>query len=126
MKVAYTINEEEKSITLKPDNSGWEIKFNDFNTIQPLFDWVMIVKDEEKKTTNGGLVIPDNIKERPSTGMVIAVGEGTIDSRTGNIIPMKVSVGDRVIFPKLAGQTIKFNDEEKTLLKQTDILGIIR
>ena len=95
-------------------------------TLKPLFDYILIEKDEEKKTTNGGLVIPDTMKEKPSTGTVIATGEGAICEQTGAITPMFVSVGDRVIFPKLAGKTIKLDGEEKTILKQTEILGIIQ
>lgn len=125
MKIAYTIKDEEKKIEISPDKDGWEVVWKNWNTVKPLFDCIMIIKDEERKKTAGGIVIPDSIKERPSTGTVIAVGEGAIDPHTGNLIPMKVSVGDRVIFPKLAGQLVKINDEERTILKQTDILGII-
>ena len=95
-------------------------------TIKPLFDYILIEKDEEKKTTTGGLVIPDTMKEKPSTGTVIAVGEGAICEQTGLLTPMYVAVGDRVIFPKLVGKTIKVDGEEKTILKQTDLLGIIQ
>ena len=125
MKVAYTIKDEEKKLEISPSKEGWEIVWKNWTTIKPLFDCIMIIKDEESKTTTGGIVIPDSIKEKPSTGTVIAVGEGATDPHTGNLIPMKVSVGDRVIFPKFAGQLIKLNDEERTILKQTDILGII-
>lgn len=125
MKVAYTINDDEKKIELLPSKDGWEVVWKEWNTIKPLFDYIIIEKDEEKKTTAGGLVIPDSLKEKPSTGTVIAVGEGAINEQ-GALIPMFVSVGDRVIFPKLVGKSIKINDEEKTILKQTDILGIIQ
>lgn len=93
--------------------------------IKPLFDYVIVEKDEEKKTTMGGLVIPDNIKEKPSTGTVVATGEGRVCEQTGVVTPMYVKPGDRVIFLKYGGQTIKIEGEEKTLLKQTEILGII-
>lgn len=93
--------------------------------IEPLFDYVIIDKDEEVKTTSGGLVIPDSQKEKPSTGTIIAVGGGALNE-DGNVSPMFVKVGDRVIFPKLAGRTIKVDDSDKLILKQTDILGIIR
>lgn len=125
MKIAYTIKDKEKIIELSPAKDGWEVVWKEWNTIKPLFDYIIIEKDEEKKTTTGGLVIPDSLKEKPSTGTVIAVGEGAINEQ-GALIPMFVSVGDRVIFPKLVGKTIKINDEEKTILKQTDILGIIQ
>ena len=77
--------------------------------IEPLFDYVIIDKDEEVKTTSGGLVIPDSQKEKPSTGTIIAVGGGALNE-DGSVSPMFVKVGDRVIFPKLAGRTIKVDD----------------
>lgn len=126
MKVGYTIYDKEKTIKLtsSPQN-GWDVVFEGFSNIKPLFDYVVIEKDEEKKTTNGGLVIPDSIKEKPSTGTVVAVGSGNICEDTGVISPMFVKVGDRVIFPKMAGQTVKVNGVEQTLLRQSNILGII-
>ena len=93
--------------------------------IEPLFDYVIIDKDEEKTKTAGGLVIPDSQKEKPSTGTIIATGTGALND-DGSVSPMFVKVGDRVVFPKLAGKTIKVDDSDKLILKQTDILGIIR
>ena len=93
--------------------------------IQPLFNFVVIEKDEEKSVSNGGIIIPDNAKEKPSTGVVIACGNGLYNEETGKIQPMTVKVGDRVLFGKFAGKIIKLNDEEKTILRETDILGII-
>lgn len=93
--------------------------------IEPLFDYVIIDKDEEKTTTAGGLVIPDSQREKPSTGTIIATGTGALNE-DGTVSPMFVKVGDRVIFPKLAGKLIKVDDADKLILRQTDILGIIR
>lgn len=93
--------------------------------IEPLFDYVIIDKDEEKTKTAGGLVIPDSQKEKPSTGTIIATGTGALNE-DGSVSPMFVKVGDRVVFPKLAGKTIKIDDSDKLILKQTDILGIIK
>ena len=90
--------------------------------IQPLFNFVVIEKDEEKSVSNGGIIIPDNAKEKPSTGVVIACGNGLYNEETGKIQPMTVKVGDRALF---GSQIIKLNDEEKTILRETDILGII-
>lgn len=125
MKVNYEIDENNKQITMTPSQEGYEIQWKGFNTIKPMFDYVMILKDEERKTTMGGIVIPDTIKEKPSTGTVIAVGDGAIHPQTGVVTEMRIKVGDRVLFPKLVGQTIKIDGVEKTLLKQTEILGII-
>ena len=126
MKVAYTIFDKEKQIKVKPAEDGWEVVFEGYDTLKPLFDYVLVEKDEEKTTTNGGLVLPDSLKEKPSTGTVVAVGDGQICEQTGVISPMYVKVGDRIIFPKLCGQTVKVNGEEKTLLKQTSILSIMK
>jgi chaperonin GroES len=95
-------------------------------TIKPLFDYVLIEKDEEISKTSGGLVLPDSSKEKPSTGTVLEIGGGAICEQTGTTIPMFVAVGDRVIFPKSIGKTIVVDGDEKTLLRQTDILGIIK
>lgn len=125
MKVDYVLNDGEKTITMKPNKDGYTVLFEGFDTIKPLFDYILVEKDEEKKTTNGGLVLPDSSKEKPSTGTVVAVGGGAICENTGAISPMLVKVGDRIIFPKLSGTTVKVNGEDKTLLKQTQILGIL-
>jgi chaperonin GroES len=91
-----------------------------------MFDYVIIEKDEENKTTAGGLVLPENSTEKPSTGTVVAVGTGAICEQTGVLTPMYVSVGDRVLFPKLTGVTVKISGKEKTMLKQSNILGILK
>lgn len=126
MRVGYTIYDKEKTIKLTsaPEN-GWNIVFEGFDIIKPMFDYVLVEKDEEKTKTAGGLVIPDTMKEKPSTGTIVAVGDGLICEKTGESIPMKVKVGDRIIFPKLAGKTIKVGEFEKTILKQSEILGIL-
>lgn len=93
--------------------------------IEPLFDYVIIDKDEEKTTTAGGLVIPDAQKEKPSTGTIVATGTGAI-MENGITTPMFVKVGDRVLFPKHAGKMIKVDDTDKLIIRQTDILGILK
>lgn len=125
MKIAYTIKDKEKQIVLKPSKDGWEVVWDYEPSIQPLFDYVLIEKDEEKSTTAGGLVIPDSSKEKPSTGTVMAIGEGAI-SENGTVTPMFVKVGDRVVFPRFSGKVVKVGNKEETLIKQSDILGIIR
>ena len=93
--------------------------------IQPLFNFVVVEKDEEKGVSDRGIIIPDNAKEKPSTGVVIACGNGLYNEETGKTMPMTVKVGDKVLFGKFAGQVIKLNGEEKTILRETDILGIL-
>lgn len=125
MKVAYTIYDVEKEIVLKPAEDGWKIKFEGWDEIQPMFNYVLVEKDKEKEVSNGGIFIPEQSQEKPSTGTVVAVGNGLWNEETNTFNPMTVKVGDRILFGKLAGQTIKLNNNEKTLLKETEILAII-
>lgn len=96
-------------------------------SIEPLSNYVLVKKDEEKETTNGGIILTDAVKEKPSTGTVVAVGPGKYCEQTGNLIPMQVKVGDRVFFLRLGGQKIEDEDgTELTVLKPEELLGIIR
>lgn len=92
--------------------------------IKPLFDHVLIepIKPEEK--TKSGILLPDTTeKERPEEGMIIAVGPG--HEKAGKIIPMKVKIGDRVLFSKYSLTEVKIEDKEYLIAKQGDILAII-
>lgn len=93
--------------------------------IEPMFDWVIVKKDEEKQTSNGGIFIPDSVKEKPSTGTVVSVGQGAWDDKSNTYKPMLLKEGDKVLFPKLMGKTIKLDDEEVFLIKQEEILARI-
>lgn len=125
MKVAYTINDKEKEIILSPSKDGWEVKYEGWTEFAPMFNYILVEKDKEKEVSTGGIFIPEQSQEKPSTGTVVAVGDGVWDDEKNTFRPLTVKVGDRILFGKLAGQTIKFNNEEKTLLKETEILGII-
>lgn len=126
MKVGYTIKDEEKKIVLNPCEDGWEVEWVNPTTIQPMFNYIIVQKDEEKSKSNGGIIIPDSSKEKPSTGTVMAVGNGVWDDKSNSFRPMTVKVGDRVLFPKLTGQTIKVNDEEVFLIKEENLLAIVK
>jgi len=92
--------------------------------IKPLFDHVLIepIKGEEK--TKSGILLPDTAeKERPEEGRIIAVGPG--QEKAGKIIPMRVRVGDRVLFAKYGPNEIKVGDKEYLIAEQKDILAII-
>lgn len=127
MKVGYTIYDSEKTIKLTsaPEN-GWNIVFEGFDTIEPMFNYLLVEKDEEKSVSNGGIFIPDTSKEKPSTGTVVAVGKGVWNEKTGEFVPMTVKVGDRILFGKNAGQTITLNEQEKHLLRETEVLAILK
>ncbi len=99
-------------------------KENDFR-IQPLGDRVVIKPAEREEVTKGGIYLPDTAtKERPQEGTVLAVGEGRRDD-SGKLIPMNVSVGDRVLFAKYSGTEVKIDDVDYLIMAEKDILGII-
>lgn len=92
--------------------------------IRPLSDRVLIKRLEENNRTAGGIIIPDTAKEKPSEGLVEAVGAGAI-GEDGKLIPMNVKVGDKVLFGKWAGTEVKLNGEERLIIKESELLGII-
>ncbi len=92
--------------------------------IRPLHDRVLIKRLEETTKTAGGIIIPDTAKEKPSEGLVEAVGDG-FRAEDGKIIPMSVKVGDKVLFGKWSGSEVKMNGEERLIIKESEILGVI-
>jgi chaperonin GroES len=92
--------------------------------IKPLGDRVLVEPVEEKEVKKGGIIIPDSAKEKPTEGIVRALGTGKTDD-DGKKIPFEVKVGDRVLVSKYGGTEIKLNDKEYKLLNADDILGII-
>ena len=92
--------------------------------LTPLHDRIVVKPAEAETTTPSGIVIPDNAKEKPNTGTVLAVGTGRV-FENGTIIPLTVKVGDQVMFGKHAGQPIKVNGEQVTVLKEEDIFAIV-
>ncbi|WP_297456290.1 co-chaperone GroES [Persephonella sp.] len=94
--------------------------------ITPLYDRVVIKPAEEaEEKTPSGIIIPDTAKEKPSEGEVIAVGEGRL-LENGEIKPLKVKVGDKVIYSKYAGNEFVVDGEELIVLREDDILAIIQ
>ena len=92
--------------------------------IRPLHDRVIVKRLEVERTTASGIVIPDNAGEKPDQGEVIAVGPGKRDE-AGRIITPDVKVGDRVLFGKYAGQTVKVDGEELLVMREEDIMGVL-
>jgi chaperonin GroES len=92
--------------------------------IRPLHDRILLKRVEEEEKTKGGIIIPDAAKETPAEGVIVAVGPGKKDDQ-GKVIPMGVKVGDHVIFRKYAGDDIKLEGEERIILSEDDIIGII-
>lgn len=126
MKVNCSINEKEKTITLSPDNDGLELKFDYTGEFQPLYDNIIVEKDKEQEQTKGGIIIPDDAKDKPSTGTVVAVGTGLLNELTGQVTPLTVKSGDRVLFAKFAGTEVELDDKTVFIIKEKDILSIIR
>ena len=92
--------------------------------IRPLHDRVIVKRLEEERKTASGIVIPDTATEKPDQGEIIAVGTGKKDDQ-GKHIAMDVKVGDRVLFGKYSGQTVKVEGEELLVMREEDIMGVI-
>ena len=92
--------------------------------IRPLHDRVIVKRLEEERKTASGIVIPDNAAEKPDQGQILAVGPGKRDEN-GKHIALDVKVGDRVLFGKYAGQTVKVDGEELLVMREEDIMGVV-
>ncbi len=91
--------------------------------IRPLGDRVIVRRVEEETKTAGGIYIPDSATEKPSEGEVLAVGKGRLTDH-GDLIPMNVSVGEKVVFGKYAGNEVKVDGETYLIMEEKDILGV--
>jgi len=92
--------------------------------VQPLYDRILLKRVEMKEQKKGGIIIPDSAKEKPMEGKVIAVGSGRIEK--GERVPLEVKVGDTVLFGKYAGTEIKIDDTEHVIVREDEVLGIIK
>ena len=92
--------------------------------ITPLHDRVIVKPAPAEEKTAGGIIIPDTAKEKPSEGKVIAVGPGA-KTEDGKILPMEVKVGDLVLFGKWSGTEVKIDGVEYSIMKESDIMGIM-
>ena len=91
---------------------------------KPLLDRVVLKRVEEENRTAGGLIIPDTAKEKPSQGVVVAVGPGGRDDE-GKLVPMTLKEGDHVLFGKWSGTEIKIDGENLLIMKENEVLGIL-
>jgi chaperonin GroES len=91
---------------------------------KPLHDRVVVKRIESDTKTAGGLIIPDSAKEKPQEGEVIAVGEGARKD-SGELIPMSVKAGDRILFGKWSGTEVKIDGQDLLIMKESDILGVV-
>ena len=91
---------------------------------RPLHDRVVVRRLEVEEKSRGGIIIPDTAKEKPQEGEVIAVGPGARDE-TGQIQPLDVKVGDRILFGKWSGTEVRIDGEDLLIMKESDIMGVI-
>jgi chaperonin GroES len=92
--------------------------------LKPLHDKIVIEKPGEEKATKSGIILPDNAKEKPQTGKVIAVGNGkALDN--GTKIPLEIKVGDTVYYSKYSGTEIKIEEKEYIIIAEGDVLAIV-
>ncbi len=91
--------------------------------VRPLHDRVIVKRMEEQDRTAGGIIIPDTAKEKPQQGRVVAVGNGRV-LESGDVAPLTVKEGDRVLFSRYAGGEVKIDGEEVMIMREDDILAI--
>ena len=92
--------------------------------IRPLHDRVIVKRMEEERKTASGIVIPDSATEKPDQGEVLAVGKGKVGD-DGKVRALDVKVGDRVLFGKYSGQSVKLDGDEVLVMREEDIMGIV-
>lgn len=91
---------------------------------RPLHDRVLVERIESEEKTAGGIIIPDTAKEKPSEGMVVAVGAGARDE-SGKLVALDVKEGDRILFGKWSGTEVKLDGKDLLIMKESDVMGII-
>lgn len=91
---------------------------------KPLHDRVLVERVEAEEKTAGGIIIPDNAKEKPQQGKIIAVGTGAVNDN-GQTTPLAVKEGDTILFGKWSGTEIKLDGKDYLIMKESDILGIL-
>ena len=92
--------------------------------IRPLHDRILVKRLEEERKTASGIVIPDTAAEKPDQGEVMAVGKGKI-LEDGKVRPLDVKVGDKILFGKYSGQTVKVKGDELLVIREEDVMGVL-
>ena len=93
--------------------------------ITPLGDRILVKRVEEKEQVKGGIIIPDSAKEKPQEAEVIAIGTGKRDD-SGKLIPFEVKAGERVLISKYGGTEVKIGDDTLLIVREDDVLGVLR
>jgi chaperonin GroES len=92
--------------------------------LRPLHDRVVVRRIEADEKTAGGIIIPDNAKEKPMEGEVVAVGPGSRNEQ-GQLVPMDLKPGDRILFGKWSGTEVKIDGDELLIMKESDVMGVL-
>ena len=92
--------------------------------IRPLYDRIVAKRIDEQETIRGGIIIPDSAKEKPQEAEVVAVGHGK-RLENGEVVPLDVRVGDRILFGKYTGNEIRLDGDEYMIMREEDVLGIL-
>lgn len=93
--------------------------------IRPLHDKILVRRDEAEDRTAAGIILPEKAKDTPKTGVILAVGDGTINTTDGKRTPLTVKAGDRVIFSSYAGSEIKIDDDKLLMMSEDEVLAVI-
>lgn len=91
--------------------------------LKPLYDRVVVKRENEEKTTAGGILLPATSGEKPAQGTVVAIGAGKV--KHGQVLPLTVKVGDKVLFGKFTGSEVKVDGEEYVIMREEEIFAII-
>lgn len=94
--------------------------------IRPLHDKIIVRRDEAESRTKSGIFLPETSKDRPKTGTIEAVGDGKLNTETGQRVPLTVKAGDRVIFSSYSGTEVKLEGDELLIMSEDDILAVIQ
>lgn len=95
------------------------------STVRPLHDKILVRRDEAQSKTESGIFLPETSKDRPKTGVIEAVGTGSLNTDTGERIPLTVKKGDKVIFSSYSGTEVKLDGQELLIMSEDDILAVI-
>jgi chaperonin GroES len=92
--------------------------------VRPLYDRILVKRVDEETRSRGGLFLPETAKEKPSEGLVLAVGQGRLSDK-GEVKPLVVKVGDRIVFGRYSGTEIKVEGEDRLVMREDEIFGIV-
>ncbi len=93
--------------------------------IRPLHDKIIVRRDEAESVTASGIFLPETSKDRPKTGVIEAVGDGALNTDTGERIPLELKKGDRIIFSSYSGTEVKLDGDELLIMTESDVLAVL-